>query len=131
LQRLKRIFNDVWIDAVLGELDFELVGHHFDPVYPPRGTLRGEAGGVGIDVATQRDHASALVTPIMVASNDGSVFSWRTTTYGHRREHARVQLRPEGVVFALPDAASFLVGTLGRTRDPTMMIERGRSDLHN
>ena len=53
----------------------------------------------------------------------------------HRREDARVRLRPEGVVFASRDAAtdntSFPVGKFRRTRDTTIMTERRRSDLHD
>jgi hypothetical protein len=48
-------------------------------------------------------------------------------------EDTQVRLRPEGVVFAVENAAtndtSFPVGKFHRTRDATIMIERRRSDL--
>ena len=53
----------------------------------------------------------------------------------HRREDARVRLRPEGVVFALRDAAtndaSLPIRKIRRTRDATIMTERRRSDLQD
>ena len=53
----------------------------------------------------------------------------------HRREDARVRLRPERVVLASRDAAtnntSFPVGKFRRKRDATIMIERRRGDLHD
>jgi hypothetical protein len=53
----------------------------------------------------------------------------------HRSEDVRARLRPEGVVFALRDAAtndtSFTVGKFRRTRDALITIEHPRSDLHD
>ena len=47
LQRLESIFRDVRVDALLRQLDLELVGHGLDAVDAPRGALRGEASRAG------------------------------------------------------------------------------------
>jgi hypothetical protein len=53
----------------------------------------------------------------------------------HRREDARMRLRPEGIVFALRNAvtndASFPVGKFRRTRDAAIIAERKGPDLHD
>lgn len=55
------------------------------------------------------------------------------STDEHRREDARVRLRPEGVVFASRSGAtndtSFAVGKFRRTRDATILIEAKKGEI--
>jgi hypothetical protein len=107
---------------------------HCPRAVPQPGVKTGRARARRACLACSR--ATTACSRVTVGKSPGTqIAAARLGGNLHRREDARVRLRPEGVVFALRDAAtdntSFPVGKFRRTRDTTIMTERRRSDLHD